>query len=161
MTAPLEVRTKDKQHSIVHYLVSEGMKEAEVLQQLDATVYHNEVCMTGSKCLKATKPVSLCCWWRQVITPIHIHKRTKHGACSNNYSLKLWSNYYGNCINVARPWCKPLVQQPSLYHNHSAQMGNWITFTACCWLTLSYCMTRPQQCCQSHNENIPILHLLF
>jgi hypothetical protein len=25
-------------------------------------------------------------------------------------------------INVARPWCKPLVQQPSLHHTHSAQM---------------------------------------
>jgi hypothetical protein len=28
-------------------------------------------------------------------------------------------------------------------------------------LTLSYRMTRPQQCFQSHNENIPILPLLF
>jgi hypothetical protein len=23
---------------------------------------------------------------------------------------------------VARPWCKPLVQQPSLCHTHSAQI---------------------------------------
>jgi hypothetical protein len=36
MTAPLDVFTKDKQHAVVQFLVSEGMKEAEIHQQLAA-----------------------------------------------------------------------------------------------------------------------------
>jgi hypothetical protein len=38
---------------------------------------------------------------------------------------------------------------------------NWTTLTACHYLSLSFKMTVPQQCCLSHNENIQILPLLF
>jgi hypothetical protein len=38
---------------------------------------------------------------------------------------------------------------------------NWTTLAACHCLTLSYSMTRPQQCCQSYKEIVPILSLLF
>jgi hypothetical protein len=34
MTAALEVCIKEKQHAILHFLLSEGMKEAEIHQQL-------------------------------------------------------------------------------------------------------------------------------
>jgi hypothetical protein len=57
---------------------------------------------------------------------------------------------------------KPLVEQSSLHHAHSAQTDyNWTTLAESHHLTLSYSMTRPQQRCQSCNENIPILPLLF
>jgi hypothetical protein len=41
MTASLEVCTKDKQHAIVCFLVSEGMKVAEIRQQLAAKYGQN------------------------------------------------------------------------------------------------------------------------
>jgi hypothetical protein len=41
------------------FFVSEGMKGAEIHQQLDRTVFHNEVCVSGSKCLKAAEQVLL------------------------------------------------------------------------------------------------------
>jgi hypothetical protein len=60
---PLEVCTKDKQHAVERFLVSKGMKGAEMHRQLlpstDRTVCHNEVCTSGSKCLKAAEPVLL------------------------------------------------------------------------------------------------------
>jgi hypothetical protein len=55
------------------------------------------------------------------------------------------------------PWCKPPVEQSSSRHAHSAQADyNWTTLAARHHLTLSYSMTRSQQCFQSDNENIPI-----
>jgi hypothetical protein len=86
------------------------------------------------KCVRVNRSVckksNQCCWYRQV--RIHIHIRTKHGACSSNDSWKLKGNYCKNCcrtgMNVVRPWCKPLVQQPCLRHTDSAQMDyNWTT----------------------------------
>jgi hypothetical protein len=41
MIASLEVCTKYKQHAIVHFLVSEGMKRAEIHRQLAAKYGQN------------------------------------------------------------------------------------------------------------------------
>jgi hypothetical protein len=65
-------------------------------------------------------------------------------------------------LNVACPWCKPLVVQLSLCRAHSAQMDyNWTALAEYHCLTLSLSMTRPEQCWQLSNESIPMLHLLF
>jgi hypothetical protein len=59
MTAPLQVCTKDRQQTIVRLLGSERMKGAETHRQLAAIYGQNEVCTSGSKCLKAAEPVLL------------------------------------------------------------------------------------------------------
>jgi hypothetical protein len=76
MTAPLEVCTKDKQRAVERFLVSEGMKWAEIigswLMSTDRTVWHNELCTSGSKCLKAAEPVLL----MQTGKDVHPHPQT-------------------------------------------------------------------------------------
>jgi hypothetical protein len=63
MTAPLQVCTKDEQHAIVHFLCLKELKGQRSignwLPSMNRTVYNNEVCMSGLKCLKAAKPVLL------------------------------------------------------------------------------------------------------
>jgi hypothetical protein len=41
ITAPQEICTKDKQHAVVRFLVSEGMKEAEIHRQMAAKYGQN------------------------------------------------------------------------------------------------------------------------
>jgi hypothetical protein len=58
-------------------------------------------------------------------------------------------------LHVACPWWKPIAKQSSFHHAHLAQMDyNWTTLATYHHLTLSYSITRPQQCCQAYNENI-------
>jgi hypothetical protein len=82
---------------------------------MDRTVCHNEVFTSELKCLKAVEPLLL----MQTGKDAHPHPQTVERA---------QAMIHGNCrvtiaetaarlgINVARPWFKPLVQQPSLRH---------------------------------------------
>jgi hypothetical protein len=45
-------------------------------------------------------------------------------------------------LHIVCPWCKPLVEQSSLRHTHSAQTDKWTALAACHILTFNYSMTR-------------------
>jgi hypothetical protein len=54
------------------------------------------------------------------------------------------------------------LEESLLCHAHLAQMDcNWTALAVCHRLILSYNMTRTRQCCQSYNENVPIVPFLF
>jgi hypothetical protein len=61
MTAPIGVCTKDKQDAVGHFwCLKERKGQRSIdnwLPSMDRTVYHNEVCMSRLKLLKATKPL--------------------------------------------------------------------------------------------------------
>jgi hypothetical protein len=98
VTAPLEVYTKDKQHAIVrlfYYFIFCCLKEWKGqtfidnwLPSMGKNLCHSEVCMSGSKCLKAAEPVLLMHW--------HYRSRTKckgfvKDAHPHTQTNKTWS----------------------------------------------------------------------
>jgi hypothetical protein len=115
MTAALEVCTKDKQHPTVRLLASEGTKGAEIHRELAADYGQN--CLSQWSVYewidKFKSSRTSVCWCRQVRTPIHVHRLIEHGSAQ--------AMIFANCrvstaniserlgLNVARPWCKPLV----------------------------------------------------
>jgi hypothetical protein len=100
----------------------------------------------------------------QLLLNTSIHSYTLH--CGKQFCLYLAANCWcfipSDTKKCTTACCLSLVQTSSgtviLHHANMAQTDcNWTTLTWCHCLTLSFSMTRPQQCCQSYNENIPIL----
>jgi hypothetical protein len=107
VTVPPEVCTKDKQHALARFLVCEGMKEAEIHRQLAAKY--------GQNCLPQWSVYE---WIEMLLI------RTDKVPQPHLQTNKAWSMLKQRFletretiaeiaarpgINVARPWCKPLV----------------------------------------------------
>jgi hypothetical protein len=126
MTAPLAVCTKDKHRAIVRFFLSEEMRGAEIQRQLAATCGQN--CLPQKVCVDMLKSSQTCV--------VGVDRQGHPSTSTNEQNMKrAQAKILGNCrvttaeiaailgINVARPWCKPPVQQPSLRHTHSAQVN--------------------------------------
>jgi hypothetical protein len=78
---------------------------------MDRTICHNEMRTSGSKCSKAAEPVLL----MQTGNDVHPHPQTKknleraQSVVLGNRRITIAEIAARLAINVARPWCKPLV----------------------------------------------------
>jgi hypothetical protein len=98
------------------FFISEGMKAAEIRQQLATkcrkNCLHSEVCMNGSKCLEPTELVLSCCRCREIRTSVQTNEQNMEHAKAvifANSTKTTMGTAKRLGINVALLWCKLLV----------------------------------------------------